>query len=162
MEGRRMSRKIDDLQSWFRPKVREFTRTAKEGQGLVLLVTRTFVDEYTQKLLYAVGRRTLLPQEVRWLKNEGVYPASEKRTVTNAENARDTAHGLGLAFDCIPYIPNTRKLWWDCPDEEWARLYKVAEACGLDALGDPWGEYLPWDKGHFQEPGWTVYKGKSY
>lgn len=73
---------------------------------------------------------------------------------TNAKGG-ESAHNHRLAFDCIPTDEAGRPIW-DATPQVWEKLYKVAEEVGLDALGDPWGEYLPWDLGHFQEPGWKI------
>ena len=90
---------------------------------------------------------------------EGLYPSSFSKTRTNAKNASRTPHGSGLAFDCVPWKDG--KPWWKAPKYVWDKLYKVAEKCGLDAMGDPWGEYLSWDKGHMQEPGWRLCRNKK-
>jgi len=149
-----MSRSIDDLRPWFQPKVRAFIEQAK-AQGIPLKITRTATTEPVQAALYAIGRRPLTEGEEVILKVEGLYPASQEKTVTNAAHASDTPHGTLLAFDCVP-IADTGKLWYDAPKKIWNALYIIAERCGLDALGDSWGQFLSKDKGHFQEPGWRI------
>jgi hypothetical protein len=156
--GGGMSRELVTLKSWFQPKVHEFVKRT-DAAGLPVLITRTFTSGYTQGLLYKVGREELTNAEIRHLTNEGVWAGRQDRIVTNAKEHFKTPHGLGLAFDCVPYKVQLgqRKLWWKAPDSVWVKLYDIGEDCGLDALGDEWGEYVKWDKGHFQEPGWKIY-----
>lgn len=69
-----------------------------------------------------------------------------------------TASGLpaSVATDVIP-VDNFGTPLWDTPDAIWQALYQVAgRFCGLDALGDPWGRFLAWDKGHFEEPSFRI------
>ena len=64
-----------------------------------------------------------------------------------------TAVGVAaaLATDVVP-LKDDGVAWWDCPNAMWQELYLIAgKFCGLDALGDPHGRFLAWDKGHFEE-----------
>ena len=161
MSSHGMSRRLEDLADFFQPKVAAFL-AASQAAGYPLRLTRTLTDQTTQAALYAVGRRPLTGQETDRLRQEGLFPASQAAPVTNAPDARSTPHGplwegKALAFDCIPLTP-TGAAWWGAPDQVWRVLYRLAERHGLDALGDPWGEYLSFDKGHFAEPGWKIYQ----
>ena len=153
-----MSRNIEDLREWFQPKVRSFIYRAKKA-GLPVKITRTYTSDLTQRALYAIGRRPLTAMESANLTAEGLYPDSFEKIRTKAKNASKTSHGMRLAFDCIPWKDG--KPWWKAPKWVWDKLYKIAEDCGLDAMGDEWGEYLAWDKGHFSEPGWKLYRKKD-
>jgi hypothetical protein len=154
-----MSRSIDDLRPWFQPKVRFFLAEA-ERDGLPLRVTRTLTTELVQHAIWKVGRELLTEDEKIAMLAEGLYPDDFTRTRTNAAHANLTPHGSRLAFDCLPLKDG--KVWLNPPDEVWKRLYTIAERCGLDALGDPWGEFVSWDKGHFQEGGWRIYRGDGW
>lgn len=150
-----MSRLLSDLQPWFKVKASAFIwHATQKGYSLVLI--RTLTTDAIQKALYAIGRRELTDAEKQLLKNEGLYPNDISKTRTNADSAKKTPHGLGLAFDCIP--KKDGKIIWDPSKEVWQDLYSIAEVCGLDALGDSWGEFMPTDLGHFQEPGWKLYR----
>ena len=156
-----MSRKLDDLASFFQPKIAAFL-TASQAAGYPLKLTRTLTDQATQAALYAVGRRPLTAPEADRLRTEGLFPASQATPVTNAADARSTPHGplwegKALAIDVVPLTP-AGAAWWGAPNQVWQLLYTLAERYGLDALGDPWGQFVSWDKGHFQEPGWKVYQ----
>lgn len=150
-----MSRQIKHLKDWFQPKVVYFINMCGSAQ-YPLLITRTLTTETEQSLLYKLGRENITTAEIDFLKNRGIYPGRSDRMVTRAPHAEMTAHGVGLAFDCIPVTEYGAPIW-DTPQKIWKVIYRIAEECGLDAMGDPWGEYLPWDKGHMQEPGWSIY-----
>ena len=150
-----MSRSRDDLVLWFQPKIAFFCHEA-ERDGLPVKITRTLTTELVQHAIWKVGREELTNDEKVALLAEGLFPDDLTKIKTNAAHAHETPHGIGLAIDCVPLKDG--KLWWDAPDAVWERLYKIAERAGLDALGDKWGEYLSWDKGHFQEPGWRIYR----
>ena len=150
-----MSRSIEDLLPWFQPKVRAFVgRCQNEGQAI--LIIRTLTTDAIQGALYAIGRRELTAAEAACLRAEGLYPNDLTHIRTNAPTAADTAHGQGLAFDAIPLTDG--KPWWEAPRKIWHALYSIAEGCGLDAMGDAWGEFVASDQGHFQEPGWGIYR----
>lgn len=151
-----MSRSLGELVPWFRVKVEGFIEEARIV-GIPLIVTRTVTDDVTQQAIWTIGRAALTPEQEARLRAEGLMPADLTRVKTNARFAHETPHGLKLAFDCVPKDSFGRP-WWNAPDAVWKRLYQAAEKCGLDALGDPWGEFLSFDKGHFQEPGWRVFR----
>jgi len=151
-----LSRHIEDLKDWFQPKVLKFQDRCSSSD-ISILITRTSTDDFTQEALWTIGRGVLTIEQVNRLKLEGLYPDDLTKIKTNAQHASDTPHGLGLAFDCVP-LDKSGHPWWSAPDTIWQTLYAIAEKCGLDALGDPWGEFVSWDKGHFQEPGWRVYR----
>jgi hypothetical protein len=150
-----MSRKIEDLVPWFQPKVIEFKKHC-ERIKLPILITRTLTDDFTQEAIWTVGRGVLSTEQTRRLKEEGLYPQDTSKVKTKARYARETPHGCGLAFDGIVLLDG--KPWWSVPDHVWKAVYNVAERCGLDAMGDKWGEFLSWDPGHFSEPGWWIYR----
>lgn len=153
-----MSRNINDLVPWFSIKVKAFI-SALDTAKIEHRVVSTFRRNDVQEALFAVGRRILTKQEETVLRVEGLYPESQDKPITNAATSLSSAHGWALAFD-IELMKNGIG-WKNVPKEVWQEVYKVAEACGLDALGDPWGEYVPGDLGHFQEPGWRIYANKE-
>ena len=58
--------------------------------------------------------------------------------------------------DIIP-IDSKGSPLWNYPLEKWKGIiYPLAGRCGLDAYGDPWGRYLGYDLGHFEEPAWDT------
>lgn len=137
------SRRLEDLHPIVAAKVRAFLGLAEQA-GIPLLVTQTYRSPEEQAALYAKGRDA-----------EGRIVDATK-VVTNAPPGT-SAHEYGMAVDVVPLKPNG-KPWWTAPAGIWNQLYKLAEQVGLDALGDRWGEYVSWDKGHFQEPGWKYLK----
>jgi len=132
-----MSRSLDDLHPWVKAKAEALLQRAA-AQDIRLLVTQTRRTPAEQDTLYAQGR------------------TAPGKIVTNAKGG-ETPHNFGLAFDAIPVDERGNPIW-DTPPTVWRILYRIAEEVGLDALGDRWGEYVSWDPGHFQEPGWRVVK----
>lgn len=129
------SRSLDDLHPWVKAKAEAFLRKCVV-MGHPVLIYETF--------------RTPAEQAQKYIEHK-----------SNAK-AGESPHQYGLAFDCVPTDTETGKPLWDSPDMVWERLYSAAAACGLDPLGDLYGEYLPWDKGHMQEPGWRIVKDLMY
>ena len=130
-----MTRSLDELHPFVKTKAEALLRLA-EAEGIPLLVTHTYRSIEEQDDLYAQGR------------------TATGKIVTNASGG-ETPHNYRLAFDVVPMTP-TGEPWWDAPQPVWQKLYALAERVGLDALGDKWGEFLSWDKGHFHEPGWRT------
>lgn len=151
----RSAEMIARLAVWFQPKVWAFVRRAA-AIGIPVRLTRGVTTQEVQAALYAVGRRALTEAELALLRAERLLPAQQSKVVTHAAGADQTPHGLGLAFDVLPLIGGRVVL--APPESAWLTLYTIAERVGLDALGDKWGEFLSYDKGHFQEPGWRVYR----
>ncbi len=157
-----------------RPKFAEFHARAQRA-GFPLLIVRTWSSVEDQLRLYAKGRRVDLESDTGWT-------VSDKRQVVTQALPDQTPHTVigvdgrpaALAMDIIPVDPAGLALWpqpnestealaarWksafgksesDC----WKALWDLAATCGLDALGDPWGAYLRYDLGHFEEPGWRL------
>jgi len=132
------SRNIWDLHPIVRLKADVFKELCKKD-GIEVLIYFTYRSVNEQNKLYQIGRRGV----------EG------ERIVTKAKGG-ESAHNYRAAFDCVPLKDG--QPWWDAPDRIWKTMGGAAEKVGLDWMGDQWGEYLPWDKGHFQEPGWKIVK----
>lgn len=133
-----MSRDLADLHPIVRAKAEAFVAETRERSGLVLIVTHTYRSIEEQAALYALGRDA----------NGTVVDPG--KVVTNARPGT-SPHNFRLAFDVVPMRDG--RAWYEAPDALWRSLYAIAEKVGLDALGDRWGAYLSWDKGHFEEPG---------
>ena len=131
------SRALTDLHPFVKAKAQAFIARAND-RGIVVLITATRRTPQEQEAYYDQGRS--LPGKI----------------VTNA-HAADTPHCFGLAFDCVP-LKADGTADWNAPATTWHSLYQIAEIVGLDALGDPHGEFVSWDLGHFQEPGWRLLK----
>ena len=130
-----MSKSLADLHPFVQEKAKALIAQA-EAEGIRLLVTHTHRSFEEQEMLYAQGR------------------TAPGKIVTNAKGG-ETPHNYRLAFDVVA-LDEAGQPWWDAPPPVWQALYRIAERVGLDALGDKWGEFLSWDKGHFHEPGWRV------
>ena len=130
-------RDLNALHPWVRAKAERFVYKCRAG-GQPVLIYETYRSPEDQTKKYLEG-------------------ASEAK-------AGESPHQYGLAFDCVPYIvvggavTVNGDVWWDAPENVWEFLYAMGASCGLDPLGDKYGEYLPWDKGHMQEPGWRIVK----
>lgn len=125
------SRSLDDLHPWVKAKAERFVEKCRVLSRPVLIYeTLRTPEEQDQK--YAEGK-------------------SEAK-------AWESPHQYGLAFDCVPLCQDGKTAWWGAPENIWEFLYSMGASCGLDPLGDKYGEYLPWDKGHMQEPGWKLVK----
>lgn len=140
-----VSRLLADLHPIVCAKAEAFLELCSVGQTPVL-VYFTYRSIEEQDELYRQGRRGV-PGE---------------RIVTNAKGG-ESAHNFRAAFDCIPLVDG--QPWWEPRqgqkeqwEETWAKIGKCAEKVGLDWYGDPWGAHLPWDVGHFEEPGWKYAK----
>jgi len=125
------NRSLDDLHPWVKAKAERFLEKCRGG-GFPVLIYETWRSPEDQNARFGEGK-------------------SDAR-------AWESPHQYGLAFDCVPFAEGGLVAWWEAPDKVWSYLYSMAAACGLDPLGDIYGEYLPWDKGHFQEPGWRLVK----
>ena len=124
------SRSLDDLHPWVKAKAIAFlARCTKNEYPILIYETLRSSEEQDQKF---------------------------KEGKSNAHGG-DSPHQYGLAFDCIPLLRDGRPEW-NSTSGLWDILYKLADECGLDPLGMKGGEYLPWDRGHFQEPGWRLVK----
>lgn len=135
------SRDLGELHPIMEAKARALINLAARAK-IDLLVHQTFRRREEQAALWALGRDA-----------QGAV-VDQSRIVTNAPPGT-SAHEFRCAFDAVP-AKNGVPLW-DAPSKVWTQLYKFAERVGLDALGDPWGEYVSWDKGHFQLPGWKLH-----
>ena len=105
--------KYDTLEPGFKEKIGELC-TILGTMGIICIVTsgRRTIEE--QNNLYAQGRT-----------NGG-------RIVTKAKGGQ-SPHNFGLAADLCPYKPNSKELWWNCPDDIWHAIHDVAESLGLDS-----------------------------
>lgn len=132
-----MSRDLNDLHPIVRIKA-EIWLGLCVTEKIPVSIYFTFRSNVEQNALYLIGRRGIVGEKI----------------VTNAKGG-ESAHNFRAAFDAVP-LKQDGSAWWDAPDYVWKRMGKMAEQVGLDWLGDEWGEYLSWDKGHFAEPGWSI------
>jgi hypothetical protein len=137
-----------------RARMAEFLRLA-EQQGFSLLVVRVYASPAEQLDKWRQGRR--------YNKASGRWEvADEKLLVTRAKPGSSAHEVVGvdavpaaLATDIVP-VDAAGKPIWNTPDSVWTQLWDLAARAGLDALGDPWGRFLGFDKGHLEEPAWQV------
>ena len=106
------SRKIEDLLPVVRERVEKMIADC-EAEGIELLVTSTYRDNFSQAALYAQGRTT------------------PGRIVTNAR-AGQSFHNWRVAFDFVPVVAG--KARWDDKDA-YATCGKIAESIGLEWAG---------------------------
>lgn len=131
------SRSLESLHPIVRAKVVALLERA-QVKGVRLLVTAAYRSIEEQDELYAQGR------------------TKPGHIVTDARGG-SSAHNFAMAVDVVPLDANGQPIW-KAPAQTWKQVWKLAEEVGLDALGDPWGEFVSWDLGHVQEPGWKVLK----
>lgn len=150
----------------------DFHRQALEKK-FPLLVVRSWSPVADQLTLWRLGRIQ---------DSKGIWTVNDKKLVRTNAPPGTSAHNVctpnhlpaALAIDIIPLDRHGVPLWavpgekprdlevrwvqaFDLKeDEAWTELYEIAHACGLDALGDPRGAYLPWDKGHIQAVEWKA------
>ena len=74
------------------------------------------------------GRRTIAEQDVLYQQGR----SKPGKVVTKAKGGQ-SPHNFGLAADLCPYKPNSKELWWNCPDDIWHVIHDVAEGMGLDS-----------------------------
>ena len=152
------SRSVEDLYPVVAEKARIFRVKAAEI-GHPVLITCTYRSHSEQEADYAKGRTTPGPLCLHAGESRPIGTCTEHplgKPVTNARGGQ-SSHQYGLAFDCGPVDDAGRPLW-NTTVATWRKLWKIAEEVGLDALGDPWGEYVSWDPGHCGEPGWKHLK----
>ena len=119
-----------------------------------LMIVRVYATPQEQFDLYKKGRQRD-PITGIWVPVTAVVTRAKPGT---SPHEVVTVGGLpaSVATDVVPIADDGTPLW-ETPDAIWQALYQVAgRFCGLDALGDPWGRFLGWDKGHFEEPGWPI------
>lgn len=163
--------RLDLLADLVRAKLMEFHARAK-AVGFPLLIVRTWSSAEDQFKLYQHGRS--LDPVKGWIVTNQAQVVTQ--TYSTSAHMVTTHEGkpAALAMDVIPLDTASVPLWaqpqetaqqltarWVAtfgkPEGEcWNILYNLAAKCGLDALGDPWGAYLRWDTGHFEEPGWKL------
>lgn len=150
--------RIDQAALVIRAPLREFHVRAARA-GILLFVVFVWRSPAQQWALYQQGR-VLNRETEEW---EPVDPVKRTGIVTDARpweapHCVMTLDGqpAAMATDFVPVDQQTGQLLWNTPDAVWQRLYEIAAKCGLDPMGDRWGEYLAWDKGHVAEPGWRL------
>jgi len=137
-----------------RARVNEFLLQAGRA-GVSLLIVRVYATPAEQLDKWRQGRV--------FNKATGFWEIMDLKLVVTRASPGTSAHEIvgvdsvpaALATDIIP-VDGAGKPQWNTPDEVWKKLYKIAERVGLDAYGDPFGRYLGWDRGHFEEPAYHV------
>ncbi len=125
------------------PKLVSFVETLAEEMPWDVLVIYGLRTDEEQQALYAKGRT---------VKGEPPYTPQMPlgRTVTEAEFAKDTAHGCGAAVDVVPLLAGS-------PDWETRESYEdmahVAKRLGIGWGGD-WTGKAAGDLDHFFLFGW--------
>lgn len=121
-----------------------------------------------RKLMIVSGWRSVQEQMLNFQRGRtmnretGEWEVADKSlVVTNAKPGLTPHNAItrdgqraALAFDCVPLKSNGEADWL-VDMGFWDNLYELSWKVGLDPLGDPIGEYLKGDLGHFQEPGYT-------
>ena len=157
-----------------RAKVSHFMATALARRRYRFLVVSAYSSASQQLELVRKGRE--------WDKANRKYVVVDKSLVVTNAFPDETAHCVttldgkpaAVGIDLIPLDLEGRPLW-SLPAESpiqlearwtqtykipqqivWEEIYALASKSGLDPLGDAWGKFLSWDKGHFEEPGWDV------
>ena len=120
-----------------------------------LLVVRTWSSHAEQMELYKKGR--MLAPDGRWIVENEKLIVTKSLPGQSAHNVvtAGTSFPAAMAVDLIPLNTDGTALW-GIGDDFWDKLYKLSWRCGLDPLGDEVGAFLPFDKGHFEEPAWKL------
>ena len=100
-----------------------------EAEGIELLVTSTYRDNFSQAALYAQGR------------------TAPGRIVTNAR-AGQSFHNYRCAVDVVPLLHG--KPVWDSKNSIWQDVGRIGKAAGLEWAGD-WQRFKEYP--HFQYTG---------
>jgi len=137
-----------------RARMAEFLRLAGRA-GFSLLIVRVYATPAEQLEKWRQGRVCN--------KASGFWEISDVKLIVTKAKPGSSAHEVvslegvpaAMATDVIP-VDGAGKPQWQTPDEIWKLLYTYAAKAGLDALGDPWGRYLGWDKGHLECPAWSL------
>lgn len=122
------SRSLEDLLPQVRQRVEKMIADC-EAQGIDLLVTSTYRDNFSQEALYAQGR------------------TAPGRIVTNAR-AGQSFHNYRCAVDVVPLLHG--KPVWDTKNSLWHDVGRIGKAAGLEWAGD-WKRFKEYP--HFQYTG---------
>ena len=122
------SRSLDDLLPQVRERVEKMIAGC-EAEGIELLITSTYRDNFSQAALYAQGRST------------------PGRIVTNAR-AGQSFHNYRCAVDVLPLLHG--KPVWDSKNSIWQDVGRIGKAAGLEWAGD-WKRFKEYP--HFQYTG---------
>ena len=123
--------------------------------GQPLLIVHGWRSVKAQLLLYQLGR-TYDRESGVWTVAHPALVVTNSLPGRSAHNLIDheTGRAAALAVDIVPLDPSEKPKWDTTTDQEWHLIWEIAHQHGLDPLGDQVGDYLPWDKGHLQEPGY--------
>lgn len=125
-------------------------------KGINVIITDTLRTQSEQNALYAMGRKPL--HEVNKLRKEAkMSPISSKENKwrTNAENALDSYHGWGLAFDIVITGYDGKTINWSEKVDwnenlisDWEEVGSLISAIPGLEWGGNWTKYR--DMPHFQ------------
>lgn len=165
---------LDKTAPIVKAKVTEMLARAEAKHNYSLLIVFAYRSGAEQYELLKKGRQ--------WSDQTQSWVVVDKSQVVTNAAPESSAHCVvtvggdpaAVGVDIIPLDTNGKPLW-PLPNETpeafqarwltsykvseqdaWNEIYILASKVGLDALGDPWGKFLKWDKGHFEEPGWDV------
>lgn len=120
-----------------------------------LLLVYGFRSVQEQLLIYQKGR-TFDRENAVWVVTDWQAVVTNALPGLSAHNVVTVAGTpAAMGVDLIPFDAQGQPDW-KVNENFWDALYELAWKVGLDPLGDPTGSYLEADKGHFEEPAWTL------
>lgn len=146
--------RITSLAPFLHVPAREFIALA-QSSGVMLFVVHTWRSVAQQQNIYQQGR-AYDRETQEWNITDPKAVLTKAKPGTSPHNVvTPDGKPAALAMDVIPMDAGGH-LIWDTDDMVWDKLYELAWKVGLDPLGDPIAAYVPWDKGHFEEPRWKL------
>jgi hypothetical protein len=147
--------RLTGLHPMLRDVVRQMITQCDERLRRTLMAVRGFSSVQDQAATHQKGRTFDREQET-WIVTDAKQVVTNSVPGSSAHNVITlTGQPASMAVDVIPLF-NDGTPDWSPGQKFWEDLYRIAWKLGLDPLGDPLGAYLPYDKGHFEEPAWRL------
>lgn len=147
--------RLDGLAPVIRQPALELIQRCQRKLGRTLLVVSGWRSMQEQTLHYQKGR-VFVRETGEWEIADQSAMVTKSKPGLSAHNViTRTGERASLALDVIPLLANGQPDW-NVDLQFWDALYELAWRVGLDPLGDAVGNYLPGDRGHFEEPGFRL------
>lgn len=148
--------RLDGLAPWMIPCVLRLVELCQSKLGRTLMIVSGYRSMEEQWQKYQQGRR--------FDRGNGVWLVEDESKLLTRARPGLSAHNVvtmkdhkpaAVAVDVIP-LDEFGKAEWKIGDDFWDKLYELSWKVGLDPLGDEIGSFLAADRGHLQEPGFTL------
>ena len=118
-----------------------------KGFGVVGGYVNETIRDLAVQMAYFSRSRMSVEDVKKMFKAAGLWAITDAEAKTKCTETLESKHLLGKAADIAP-SKDGKTPWWNAPDEVWARMAKIAEACGLES-GYGWKAFK--DSPHVQD-----------